>query len=43
MPVEIVTRTDVPIVRVGTFPLSTGEHTFTEEDLKAQLRRRARD
>jgi hypothetical protein len=35
MPVEIVTRADVPILRVGTFPLSTGEHTFTEEDLKA--------
>lgn len=35
MPVEIVTRTDVPIVRVGTYSLSTGEHTFTEEDIAA--------
>lgn len=35
MPVEIVTRSDVPIVRVGTYPLSTGVHTFTEEDIAA--------
>jgi hypothetical protein len=31
----MVTREAVPIVRVGTYPLSTGTHTFTEEDLLA--------
>jgi hypothetical protein len=33
--VELVTIEAVPIVRVGTYELSTGTHSFTEEDLRA--------
>lgn len=35
MSVELVTIPGVPIVRVGTYDLSTGTRTFTEEDLRA--------
>lgn len=38
MPVSsLKTVSDVPIVSTGTYPLGTGEHTFTEEDLLAAV------
>jgi hypothetical protein len=35
MPTELVTVPAVPIVRTGTYELSTGTRTFAEEDLRA--------
>jgi hypothetical protein len=35
MAVELVTIPAVPILRTGTYPLSSGEATFSEEDLAA--------
>lgn len=37
MPVELVTVPDVPLVTTGTYTLSTGPATFTEEDLRAAV------
>jgi hypothetical protein len=35
VPVELTTIEAVPLIRVGTYALSTGERTFAEEDLQA--------
>lgn len=37
MPVETITIPDVPLVETGTYELSTGPATFTEEDLRAAV------
>lgn len=37
MPATLVRREGVEILKTGTYLLSTGEHTFTEEDLKAAI------
>jgi Mu-like prophage I protein len=34
----VKTRRGVPICKVGTFPLSTGEHTFTRKQFEAAIR-----
>jgi hypothetical protein len=41
--VDIVTREGIPIVRVGTYELSTGTRTFAEEDLVAAANALATD
>jgi hypothetical protein len=40
---EMVTRQGVPIVRTGSYLLSTGPATFTEEDLRAAVEAYAND
>lgn len=37
MALELVTIPDVPLVSTGTYHLATGEHTFTEEELRAAV------
>jgi hypothetical protein len=43
MPPEMTTREGVPIARTGSYVLSTGPATFTEEDLKAAVAAYAND
>jgi hypothetical protein len=43
MPPEMTTREGVPIARTGSYVLSTGPKTFTEEDLKAAVDAYAND